>query len=275
MAEWTYQRRMESLRKTKQEHTFAKRAQKGYTDEDDYGNIPVPPEFRFRPQPNSPNGGVYGYDGLSRALEGMLDAYPVYVDPLEILCGRWSKLLTDYRAQTRWDEVRFPYDDLKPLQKLYDITSGLDNEAHCTPDFRIGLRLGFGGLLEKVRFYRKLNPDRREYYDAEERVLMAIERFIGRHIEKIKALLAVEDRPEICDSLRQMLSANQNILTRPRRRFWRPASGRRTLPPSRAPTTATAPATSSTSCSRPITSATSKRAYSTMRRRPLSWPTCS
>lgn len=219
MAEWTYRQRMESLRKTKQKHTFAKREQKGYTDEDDYGNIPVPPEFCFRPQPNSPNGGIYGYDGLSRALEGMLDAYPIYVDPLEMLCGRWSKLLTDYRADTRWDEVRFPYDDLKPLQEFYDITSGLDNEAHCTPDFRIGLRLGFGGLLEKVRFYRCLNPDRSEYYDAEERVLLAIQRFIGRHIEKIKALLAVEDRPEIRDSLHQMLVANENIVSHPPETF--------------------------------------------------------
>ncbi|OPZ69687.1 MAG: hypothetical protein BWY81_00317 [Firmicutes bacterium ADurb.Bin467] len=143
----TYPDRISSMRETKRLHTLQKREQRGYSDEDDYGNIPVPEDFRFAPEP----GGIYGYGGLSKAFAGMLDRYPVYVDPMEMLCGRWSKLLTDYRIGARWDEARFPYDDLKPLQKLYNITSGIDNEAHCTPDFAIGLALGFGGLLEKVR----------------------------------------------------------------------------------------------------------------------------
>lgn len=215
MAKLTYQDRMESLRATKIKHTFAKREMKGYTDEDDYGNIPVPAEFDYQPESNCENGGIYGYDGLSRAFAGMLDAYPIYVDPMEVLCGRWSKLLTDYRAATRWDEVHYPYEDLKPLQEMYNITSGLDNEAHSTPDFRMGLKLGFGGFLEKIWKYRALNPDKKAYYDGEERVVLAIQRYILRHVDKIRTLLTEEERPEIRESLQEMLEANEHIVDNP------------------------------------------------------------
>lgn len=219
MTELTYQDRIALLRATKQRHTLLKREQKGFTDEDDYGNIPIPADFRYQPESNCENGGIYGYDGLSRAFAGMLDAYPIYVDPMEALCGRWSKLLTEYRLATRWDEVHFPYEELKPAQKLYNITSGIDNEAHSTPDFRIGLELGFGGFLDKIRKHREIHPERRAYYDAEERVVEAIQRYILRHVEKIKGLLATEPRPEIQQSLREMLDANEHIVNNPPETF--------------------------------------------------------
>ena len=93
MSELTYLDRIARLRETKRQHTFQKRAQSGYSDEDDYGNIPIPDDFHFEP-PRDAGGGIFGYDGLSKAFAAMLDAYPVYVDPMEALCGRWSKLLT-------------------------------------------------------------------------------------------------------------------------------------------------------------------------------------
>ena len=52
MSRLSYQDRMDLLRETKQRHTFEKRAQKGYTDEDDYGNIPVPEDFHYAPESN-------------------------------------------------------------------------------------------------------------------------------------------------------------------------------------------------------------------------------
>lgn len=215
MGKLTYQDRMDALRATKREHTFQKRALNGYTDEDDYGNIPVPADFCYQPESNCENGGIYGYDGLSRAFAGMLDCYPVYVDPMEVLCGRWSKLLTEYRITTRWDEVHYPYEELKPLQQLYNITTGIENEAHSTPDFRIGLELGFGGMLEKIRRYRAVNPDKAAYYDGEERVVLAIQRYIRRHLDRIRTLLETEVRPEIRQSLQEMLHANQHIIDNP------------------------------------------------------------
>ena len=33
----------------------------------------------------------------------------------------------------------FPYDDLKPWQEKYNITTGIDGDAHFACDYRIGL----------------------------------------------------------------------------------------------------------------------------------------
>ena len=105
----------------------------------------------------------------------------------------------------RWDEQRFPYDDLKPLQKKYNIQTGIDGDAHLACDYRIGFELGFGGLLEKIRKFRDINVKNKDFYDAEEKVLLAIIRFIDRHINKIEELIKTEDRSEIKASLNAML----------------------------------------------------------------------
>ena len=111
---------------------------------------------------------------------------------------QWSK---------RWDEQRFPYDHLKPLQAKYNIQTGIDGDAHFACDYSIGFELGFGGLLEKIERYRKINPDKKDFYDAEEKVLRAIIDFVRRHIVKIEEMILTEDRPEIKENLKKMLEA--------------------------------------------------------------------
>ncbi len=233
----TYADRLKAMRDTKIRHTLQKREQNGYTDLDDFGTVPITPDYEVEPWYNSSNGSFYGYDGMSENFKRVIDAHPAYVDPLEMLCGRWRDMLVNYRGDVhylpdwlkkkpkimelmesatamwskRWDEQRFPYDDLKPLQEKYNIQTGIDGDAHLACDYRIGFELGFGGLLDKVRTYREVNPDKREFYDAEEKVLLAIIDFVDRHITEIKRLIATETRPEIRESLDQMLSVNENI----------------------------------------------------------------
>ena len=88
---------------------------------DDYGTVPFPPDYSFTPIPNSPNGGFYGYQGMADNFCALLDQHPVYVDPLERLCCRWRDMLANYRRDSRWDDLRFPYDSLKPEQERYNI----------------------------------------------------------------------------------------------------------------------------------------------------------
>lgn len=220
MEKLTFERRMQMLREKKIEHTFKKREQQGYTDADDYGTVPVPGDYSFTPKPNTPWGGIYGAAACAENFAALLDAHAVYVDPLEILCGRWRKMLTEYRmAGGVWNEREFPYDHLKPLQKKYDIVHGIGADSHCAPDFSVGLGLGFGGLLEKVRRYRDINTSSKEFYDAEETALLAIQRFIGRHIDEIDRLITAEARPEILETLKAMLEANKNIISAPPKTF--------------------------------------------------------
>ena len=230
----TYKDRIAAMRETKIRHTLQKREQNGYTDLDDFGTVPLPDGYYVEPWYNSENGSFYGLDGMSENFCRVIDAHPAYVDPMEMLCGRWRDMLVNYRGDVhympdwikknqklrdfmsvgvtaqwskRWDEKTFPYDELKTLQKKYNITTGIDGDAHFACDYRIGLSLGFGGLLEKIGTYREINIEKKAFYDAEERCVLAVIAFIDRHIERIKELIEEERRAEIKDSLKNMLTA--------------------------------------------------------------------
>ncbi len=241
----TYQDRLSAMRETKIRHTLEKRKQNGYTDLDDFGTVPISEGYQVEPWYNSTNGSFYGFDGMCENFCRVIDAHEPYVDPMEMLCGRWRDMLVNYRgdlhympdwlkknpvlaerAKTstnqwskRWDEQRFPYDDLKPLQKKYNITSGIDGDAHFACDYRIGFELGFGGLLAKIRKYKEINKDKADFYDAEEKCVLAIIRFIDRHIAKIKEMLIKEDRPEIKESLQKMCTVCENVRLNPPKTF--------------------------------------------------------
>ncbi len=229
----TYQDRIDLIRQKKIEDTLKKRDQNGFTDLDDFGTVPLPEGYSVEPWYNSSNGSFYGLDGMSENFCRVMDAHPAYVDPLEMLCGRWRDMLVNYRGDLhympnwrkkqlkeedlsgvtnqwskRWDEMRFPYDDLKPLQKKYNIQTGIDGDAHLACDYTIGLELGFGGLLKKIEHFRTVNPDKKDFYDAEQKCIEAIIRFIDRHTEEIKRLIEIETRPEIKENLEQMLETN-------------------------------------------------------------------
>ena len=119
MSQLTYKDRIRLLGEKKLQHTLKKKEQLGYQDIDDNGTVPVPDDFEFHYKPNSPNGGIYGLSACAENFALLVDAHPVYVDPLEILCGRWRKKLPDYRKiGGDWDEVTFPFDHLKENQLL-------------------------------------------------------------------------------------------------------------------------------------------------------------
>lgn len=233
----TYTDRLAAMRQTKIEHTRQKQRQNGFVDMDDFGTVPLPEGYRVEPWYNSKNGSFYGYDGMAENFCRVMAAHPPYVDPMEMLCGRWRDMLVNYRGNLLfrpdwmkqddaqrdfddevselwskcWDEERFPYDHLKPWHEKYNITSGIDSDAHLCCDYRIGLALGFGGLLSKIRHYRTVNPDKAAFYDAEERCVLAMMDFVQRHIDKIEEMIPAETRPELRESLEEMLAVNRHI----------------------------------------------------------------
>jgi len=213
----TYRERIKALREKKLRHTMEKMAQEGYMDGDDYGTIPQPEGYRFTPIPTGDKPFFYGGVGNALNFEALLEAHPVYVDELEILCGRWMDMLPKYRGGSF--EKLYPYDDLKPELEKYDINSGIGADAHFACDYRIGLNLGFGGLLNKIKACRSRNPGRAEFYLAEEITVKAIIAHIGRHIAEIERRLTKETRPEIKKSLEEMLAANRAVRLSPPETF--------------------------------------------------------
>lgn len=234
----SYADRLREMRATKIAHTLAKKEQNGYTDLDDFGTVPLPPGYFVEPWYNSENGSFYGFDGMSENFRRVMNAQDPYVDPMEMLCGRWRDMLVNYRGDVhympewmkknprmrdlirkgataqwskRWDEKRFPYDELKPLQKKYNITSGIDGDAHFACDYRMGLSLGFGGFLRKIQEGRRRHPDQADFYDAEEVCVRAMTDFVQRHIDRIREMIPGETRPELRENLEQMLKTCQAV----------------------------------------------------------------
>lgn len=251
----TYADRLKYMRETKIWHTLEKKEQNGYTDADDYGTVPVSKDYFMSPWYNSSHKSFFGYEGMSENFSRIMDAHEPYVDPMEMLCGRWQDMLENYRGDDayapkwlenhpqnphfekktgerteclRWDEARFPYEELKPYFEKYNITSGIDSEAHCAPDYKIGFELGFGGILEKIQKYRGVNPDKAEFYDAEEKCVHSIIRFIERHIDKIDELLKedadkeADDKklPEVLrENLKEMRTVCERVKLEPPKTF--------------------------------------------------------
>ena len=224
---YSYAERLASMRKTKIRHTLEKKKQNGYTDLDDFGTVPISEGYEVEPWYNSSNGSFYGYDGMSENFCRVIDAHEAYIDKNEMLCGRWRDMLVNYRGDVhylpdwlkknpkiqalmssatdqwskRWDEQRFPYDHLKPLQAKYNIQTGIDSDAHFACDYRIGFELGFGGFLKKIEKYRKVNPHKADFYDAEEKCVKAIIRFVERHIAALDVMIANEENIVVRDNL--------------------------------------------------------------------------
>lgn len=234
---YSYASRLKAMRDTKIVHTLAKREQNGHTDLDDFGTVPISEGYFVEPWYNSTNGSFYGYDGMSENFCRIMDAHEPYIDPNEMLCGRWRDMLVNYRGDLhympdwlkknpktqefmksatnqwskRWDEQRFPYDHLKPLQEKYNITTGIDGDAHFACDYRIGFALGFGGFLEKIEKYRAINPDKKAFYDAEERCVKSIIAFVQRHIDKLEEMIAKEQNAEVLANFKEMKKTCENI----------------------------------------------------------------
>ena len=214
--EMNYNRRLALLREKKIEHTQAKVRAAGFIDEDDYGTVPVPEDFHWQSIPNHPNGSFYGASGWAANFKSLMEIHPVYVDPLDALAGRWSIIMPKMRKQDWLPEHDTSF--LREEQLKYDIDPGIGASSHFGPDYRIGLELGWDGLLAKVRHYRGLyGPEKSEFYQAEEDVILAVQTWIHRTIAHIHELEKTEPHPGLRANLEQMAAVNEWVIGKPPR----------------------------------------------------------
>ena len=214
----SYQDRLDRLRETKLRQTREKLAARGFMDEDDYGTVLPPADFHWAPTPNHPSGSWFGADGWARNFRSLMEAHPTYVDPLDALAGRWMFFLSRMRPVC-WPP-EYDASHLAADQQRYGIFSGIGGDAHFAPDYAIGLALGFGGLLEKVRRYRDTHrgdEDKQAFYRAEEDVICGIQAWIRHTVEAIRAAEATETRDELRRNLRQMAEVNEWLVAGPPR----------------------------------------------------------
>jgi formate C-acetyltransferase len=209
-----YQERTDHLRNKKLEQTRRKIEVEGPLDEDDYGRI-VPPEGAWQSIPNHQDGSFYGLDGWTENFCDLMEHHPVYVDPKDAFAGRWMYFLSRMRAN-KW-HPDYPYDHLKEDFEKYDIICGIGDDAHFAPDYQMGIKLGWKGLLAKIEKYRNQNDSKEKtaFYDAHERAIRSIQGWIGRHVEEIRRQASLETDQDLKNNLEEMAKVNENVISEP------------------------------------------------------------
>jgi len=211
-----YTRWLSHLRSMKISETMKKAITFGYTDEDDYHFL-VPPEgYNWQPKGDTPNGDFHGMRGWSENYRDMVSSFPPVVISENSMAGNFYRILQKFRKH-RWHEKW----DLSPWQKeidLYGIDHGLGQMHHLCGDMRIALKLGWGGLRDKVQYYAAINNQtekQRELYHAE---LLYLDTCIGweeKTIQCIRDKITQETDPLLKRNLKDMLASNEAVKLAP------------------------------------------------------------
>ncbi len=113
------------------------------------------------------------------------------VFPYEEIVGEFHWQLDEARY------YKYPASHKELGLKARELGAGGFSLAHCCPDLKIGLELGWGGLLQKVRDSRarhakNYNEKSVTYLDASEKVVLSVIDYVRRHSEKALALAEKE-----------------------------------------------------------------------------------
>ena len=215
----TYQQRIDAIRKTKLEHTDQKLKLNGFFDDDDRGYIPWTAPIPFKARPNHPSGGCYGARCIGENFRAWLEVHPIYIHPFSALAGAW---ICGVPGLGGWRPEDQPA-HLRPQHKEYNLTyTGIGAMNHLGSDVTIGLALGWGGLLKKIRYYRELNrpasgSEMADLYDGEENLVIGVQRWIQNHVAKAREWAATEADPFVRQNLLEIADMNEWLASNPPR----------------------------------------------------------
>lgn len=137
---------------------------------------------------------------------------PAVIDPGELIVGDFHWQLDEARL------FRYPEEVHALGYAARQLGAGGISFTHTCPDLAIGLKIGFTGLLEKVRanlhkFTYFLNEDSAAYLRASEQVVLGIIEYVASHAIKARELAAVESDPEIREIYLRVAQVAGNLAT--------------------------------------------------------------
>ena len=238
MTRLTYQERIELLRAKKLEQTREKQEIVGFMDHDDWGLILPPPEEReivktmsssgmpitdvllksFKLIPNHPSGGFFGPKSCGENFRRLLEVHPVYIDPTSSLAGGYMVNFMSYRKPHWNPDLDYSY--LHKEQEPYQLVPGIGATQHFCQDMEIGLKLGWKGILDKIRYYRGVNATKfSKFYDGLEDVVLGIQNWICRVAKAAKKMAEEEKDLELKKNLEEIEKINERLVNEPPRTF--------------------------------------------------------
>lgn len=236
--DWTYQARLDALRATKLQQTQEKQRVVGAMDHDDHGLVLPPPERRqlvqtmsssgmpindcllagFTVVANHPSGGFFGPRACGENFGRLLRAHPVYIDPVSSLAGGYMVNFMSYR-RPHWNPD-FGVEEFQEDIERYKLLPGIGAAQHFCQDLQIGLDLGWGGLLEKVRHYAAVNgAEKAEFYAGLEAVVTGVQDWMARTAAEARALADTEADVQVRENLEAMAAMNEWLVDNPPRSF--------------------------------------------------------
>lgn len=210
-----YAQRISNLHEDKLKINAVKMKHLGHLDFDDWGFVHYL-DFKFEAKPNHPSGIVYGGVAIAEHLRRFLNEMPKYINKNSALAGAWVGALNNYIRM----EIT-PEDQPKELFEVwekYDTKPGFGGMNHCAGDITIGFKLGWGGILNKIRYYREFNsPGDTSFYDAEENVVLGMQEWISALAKEARKMAEVETDGITRDNLIEMAEMNEWLEKNPPR----------------------------------------------------------
>ena len=222
----TYKEKIDQLRMTKERQTQEKVeyfGRMGFFDTDDKGYVMPPEGWEWTPEPNNENGGWFGNDAVAKNFRTLLDTHPVYIDPMSSLAGAYMVKQEWYRKAGWPSDPAFDFPELRKLHKKYDLVSGIGGAHHFHHDVEnIGFKLGWKGILDKIRYYIKVHEqdtEKVEFLKAEEEVVLGIQNWIERTAETARQKAQTETDEDIKSNYQRMADMNFKLINEPPETF--------------------------------------------------------
>lgn len=238
LTEITYEQRIDALHHTKLAHTQEKQEVVGSMNHDDWALILPPLETRkivqtisgsgmpitdvliagFEPKSNHPGGGFFGPKICGENFRALLEAHPAYVDPMSSLLGGYYVNFGSYRKVGWNPDLDYPH--LRPEQARYKLGTGIGATQHFCQDLTLGLTLGWGKLLDKIRRYRTQNgPEHGDFYDGLENVVLGMQAWVRTNVDEARRMATAETHPQLRANLLEVADMNEWLITEPPRTF--------------------------------------------------------
>ena len=223
----TYRERIEHVVQTKNEHTrikVEKYGRSGYFDTDDKGMVPAPEGFDWKPEHSDPvTGGLYGAKNIGEDYGHLLDIHPVYIDKYSALAGAFMTNLSFLRGEHGCWHPDYAYPHLRKKHLLYDIIPGIGAQHHFHHDVEnIGFKLGWGGILKKIRHYKeehKNDVEKTDFLTGEEKIILGIQSWVRRNAEAALEEAQTESDPELKENLIEIANINFKLVNDPPETF--------------------------------------------------------
>ena len=207
--------RIAALHKDKRAMNDIKMKHIGTMDFDDWGFICYP-DFKFEAPSDREDGIICGYVPIGRTLRKFFNEIPVYINKNSALGGAWVGGITNY-VPIRMAPEDYPA-DLADVWKKYNTSPGFGGMNHCAGDITIGLQLGWGGLLSKIRYFRAFNnPADTGFYDGEELVVLGMQEYITRLAVRARSMAATENDFSDRQNLLEIARINEWLVENPPR----------------------------------------------------------